>query len=415
MERQMHIDETMRRAMKDRLPELIISEDLFRDGRERARFSTERGGMFRCPICGAKVALYRPRSDAHNPWNMNGFGRCPHFGRGGQYHGDTVGLYAAIHGIDEGEAFVRLARQSRSSRPSAVEVEARRKAVEVAGERDEARSMENAAYCLSTAAWGSEMGIGGRRLLASRGIHIEALPPQVGESVGYVDGDGFRSRSDGRYKLSGIVFRLGGGHDIGVQVRCSRGGRFVPKGSKAMRFMSYGQARPFNAPVLSSSPVVFIAEGPFDALSMVQCGADAVAAMGAGNHGYIEECVFRNPERPVVFVAYDDDEAGVNGSRSLCASLSAIPGLQVFRYPASGSSHDFNDLLCADRAQAQSRIALAKGLATCLREGILDRSVVEEMMARVAEHDARGDGDGFVDRALARLRRFYRDAERRTS
>ena len=407
----MHIDEFARQNMKDKLPELIISEDLFKDDRERAKFSATKGGMFRCPICGAKLALYRPKSGRYNPWNINGFGRCPHFGRDGQYHGDTVGLYAAIHGVDEGDAFIQLAQDMGQlpKRPGRWMRE-RQKGIAVESEKSEARNHDNAAHCLLAASWGDSMAPAGKALMEKRGIALERLPEGVRTRIGYVDDDRFTNQQGGHYKLSGIAFSLGAGGDLSVQIRCARGGRFITKEDRFSRFISFGEARPFNAEALLTSGILFITEGPFDALSMIQCGADAVASIGAGNHGYIQEAIFRNPNRPVVFIAYDDDEAGQTGAGSLQNSLEMIPGVSVFRFPASGMAHDFNDMLIQDRNQAKERIALARGLALCLKEGMLDDVIIREEICSIRKHDAAGDGAEFVSKSLKKLRIFYRGA-----
>ena len=407
---QMHIDEYTRQAINDRLPELIESEGLFRSDKERARFSLTSGGKFRCPICGAKLALYKPRSNhSNNPWNINGFGKCPHFGRGGQYHGSTSGLYAAIHGISENEAFMQLVRdEGIVPEYEGRRVRERKKADAIESEMSEARRRDNAAHCLISASWGDAMDDVGRGLMESRGIAMSRLPQDVRSLVGYVDDDSFLSQQGGRYHLSGIVFSLGGEQDLSVQIRCTRGRRFISKDDSFTRFMSFGEARPFNASVLSSSEAIFITEGPFDALSMIQCGADAVASIGAGNHGYIQECIFRNPNHPVVYIAYDDDDAGANGAESLKSALEMIPGLSVFRYPAAGTSHDFNDLLMADAGHASERIALGKGLAICLKRGSIDSGTVEKELEMIRTHDEAGDGTDFVHRSLMRLRDLYR-------
>ena len=45
--------------------------------------------------------------------------------------------------------------------------------------------------------------------------------------------------------------------------------------------------------------------------------------------------------RQTVFVSYDGDAAGENGGAALIKALSQIPGLKVFRYPASSGGKDF--------------------------------------------------------------------------
>ena len=409
----MHIDDFARQNIKDRLPELIMAEDLFKDDRERARFSASKGGMFRCPVCGAKLALYRPKANRYNPWNINGFGRCPHFGRDGQYHGDTVGLYAAIHGIDEGEAFLRLAEDiGEVPKRSERWMREREKEEAIESEMSEARKLDNAAHCHIASTWGDSMAYTGRRLLEKRGIRMECLPPDVKARVGYVDDDGFISQSGGRYKVSGIVFSLGSGDDLSVQIRKSRGGRYVSKDDGGPRFISFGNARPFNADALQTADVLFITEGPFDALSMIECGASAVASIGAGNHGYILERLYRSGirDRQTVFVSYDGDAAGENGGTALIKALSQIPGLKVFRYPASSGGKDFNDLLLTGRTVAEERIAFAKGLAFSCGKGLITPDAVESAIRMLEKHDGQGTGEEYCRKALQRLRGLWRKA-----
>ena len=399
----MNIDESTRQDIKDRLPELIAEEGLFKDAREEARFSLQKGGAFRCPVCGSKLVLYRSRTSG-NPWGINGFGRCSHFGRGGEYHGDTIGLYAAIHGLTESEAFIQLVKDHSASGPKDSRwLAERRKSEEVEAERSLARTEDNAAYAMMSASWGMDMPYEGKSLLAKRGIMLSSLPSDVIDSVGYIDADGFTNQNGGHYRLEGIVFRLGE-ENLSVQIRRTRGGMFIPKEERGPRFISFGEARCFLPCSLDSEDAAFITEGPFDALSIEACGGRAAASIGAGNHGYIEEKLFRSVSRPVTFICFDDDEAGSSGAKSLLSDLRKIPGLTVLRYPIAGTYHDFNDMLRDSPAEAQERVSLARGLAISIKKGIIDEKDAEKLIGGMSRHDASGDGADFCRKALARLR-----------
>lgn len=404
----MNIDECARQDMKDRLPELIAEEGLFKDAREEFRFSIQKGGAFRCPVCGCKLVLYRNRSSSDNPWGINGFGRCSHFGRGGQYHGDTVGLYAAIHGISEGEAFIQLVKGRSASEPHDSRwLAERRRNEEVEAEKSTARTEDNAAYAMSHASWGDSMPPIGKRLLKQRGIELDDIPSAIRESVGYISASGFTNMEGRRYHIEGIVFRLGDG-ELSVQIRRTKKDAFVGKGEKGPRFISYGEARCFLPCSIDCDTALFITEGPFDALSIEACGGDAVATIGAGNHGYLEERMFRSGSRPLVFVCFDDDEAGNSGSGKLVSELEKIQGLTVMRYPVAGCCHDFNDMLRVSPAKARERVSLAKGLALSFQRGLLEKSRISKLVEAIRRHDGLGDGDEFVSRALSRLRRLWR-------
>ena len=280
-------------------------------------YSTLKGGLFRCPICGGKGKVFRKSGDY--PYSITMY-QCSHFMRGSEYPGDSFGIYAATHGMSTDEAFRALMKSEGGYAPPSPdsakrlkEQEEKRRQEELAWAQKKADSIaQNRQTLEAHTSWGSAIQGTGKTLLEARGIHVDQLPPAYADLVGYLPSTSFVSMyQDSHYPVEGVVFRLGDG---AYQVRKTHGSTYVSKDEKTSRFITLGDAWPFGleAEDRDSSDPLFITEGPFDALSLVAAGARRVVSLqGCANLSHITETLRTVPRRGRgVILAFDSDEAG---------------------------------------------------------------------------------------------------------
>ena len=109
----------------------------------------------------------------------------------------------------------------------------------------------------------------------------------------------------------------------------------------------------FNGSVLRSeeATVIFLAEGPFDALAIIEAGADAIAINGAGNAKKFIEHLEKHPTAASVafVICQDNDNAGKAATDTLQAGLTKqnIPCIVA---DICGGAKDPNAALVTDRA-----------------------------------------------------------------
>jgi replicative DNA helicase len=116
---------------------------------------------------------------------------------------------------------------------------------------------------------------------------------------------------------------------------------------------------------------VFIVEGPFDAMSVDQCGGVAVALVTTGITSSFERALSKIPreKRPLFILALDNDEEkadgkkpGQDGQERLKAYLDSVQAKYI-EYPISSPYKDANELLQANESQLKANIE--KALRKC--------------------------------------------------
>lgn len=334
-------------------------------------FSTAKGGLFRCPVCGGKSKLYR-QSNPDHPYNIKAF-QCDHLSPGSEYPGDSFGIYAATHGMTTAEAFRELmeteggyAPPSPDSAKKLKEQEEKRRQEALRWEQMKAKSLsQNLDALESKTSWGTDMEEAGKTLLETRGLHPEDLPASYARLVGYLPKTTFTSQyQDSHYPMEGIVFKLG---TEAYQIRKTHGSTYVRKEEKTARFMTLGDAHPFGleAEDRDSSDPLFITEGPFDALSLVAAGAKRVVSLqGCANLSHITENLRTVPRRGRgVILAFDSDEAGREHMDILYDALKDSPVVPikapVFSDEKAGIS-DASDWLQKDPAGLRTLVKIMR-------------------------------------------------------
>ena len=103
---------------------------------------------------------------------------------------------------------------------------------------------------------------------------------------------------------------------------------------------------------------VVITEGEIDCLTLIQFGINSVGSPGAGlfSKNWIEH--FSNI--PKIYVAYDNDGAGIEGARKLSEKIFSTREIYNILVPREGGAKDINDLLVKLRYGRDDFIKLIK-------------------------------------------------------
>lgn len=102
---------------------------------------------------------------------------------------------------------------------------------------------------------------------------------------------------------------------------------------------------------------VFVVEGIFDALSILQCGGNVLALNSANNAGALIKRLQENPPKCTLVIYTDNDDAGRKAAEQIRAACLA---LGVKYKSMKGQNHDASDDLQADPAAFAERIRKTK-------------------------------------------------------
>lgn len=148
---------------------------------------------------------------------------------------------------------------------------------------------------------------------------------------------------------------------------------------------SVGEMRLWNADVVTQSQVIFVTEGIFDALSLIECGVQAVALCGAANDRRLAAHLMsmEDDQKPALIAAGDGDDAG----QRLNARLQAVAkeqGLAFAVLAIPEGCKDANEWLLADR----------NGLAAACKE--LEGDVLSQTAAQKTQMSTESTESGQI-------------------
>lgn len=139
----------------------------------------------------------------------------------------------------------------------------------------------------------------------------------------------------------------------------------IPERAKPYAKQNAGKVSIFNEQVLYSPDVraVFVVEGAFDALSVIEAGSAAVALNSTANKGKLLELVKKKKPSAPLLLALDNDGPGKRAAQELADELKRanIPFMPV---NISGTYKDPNEALTADRGAFFARVRNAESGAT---------------------------------------------------
>ena len=162
-----------------------------------------------------------------------------------------------------------------------------------------------------------------------------------------------------------------------------------PKGKLKKIFMT-GKALPlFNKDVINDNDIIFVTEGQFDCLSILQIGFPSIGTNSvSGSNQLIKYLVDNEIKDKVFIVAYDADAAGDKGAEKLISLLEG-EGFKAIRYrPSVGK--DVNEMLVKCKDQLLEDLVNIYGEA----EGLLEPLVCVETESSIDGHKIMVDISG---------------------
>lgn len=284
-----------------------------------------------CPLCG---------HGAHGDgltFNKAGSGlKC--FGCG--FSGDVIDLYQRANGADHNEALSKLAGIL------GITID-RQGALDNADPARQEPANYTGYYAECLARIGDSAAAA---YLAGRGISLETARAF---SIGFDPKADPASAPGGvgeiRHPAPRIIIPTCAGHYVARAIDPA-----IPKGyAKLNPNRELGASGPgiFNSAALEKGGAVFITEGAFDALSIIEAGKQAIALNSANNaEALIKTLEARPPKNTCFILAKDNDTAGSRAAEILTAGLERLK-LPFISADISGGEKDPNDAFVADRAR----------------------------------------------------------------
>ncbi len=342
------------------------------------------GGMFVCPICGS--GTHKNKSGALSIRKEDNRVTCFAGGCFGEKGEDTLGALRKLWDCSEKEAFEKCGYPMTTSNAgktgTAAGVTGGKSAI--TGSNEPQPQTVNLAGEIEH--YAAELkGSPGEQYLVNRGFTLETM--QL-----------FKLGYNARQQCVTIPYNQQGSYygsrSLLPEDRIPEGkGKFdkLPE-SRA------GKEPLFNGDALYSSDVVFITEGAFDAISIIQEGGAAVALNGTGHKKLIAQ-LEKKPTSAALVLCLDNDEAGRTTTARIEAALEKIGAFYINGTAAiMGMIQDpADDLFCKDPNEVlQKRGADALRRAVEVETGEARR--LHNMTAQEAERERRQrTGAGMIE------------------
>lgn len=121
-----------------------------------------------------------------------------------------------------------------------------------------------------------------------------------------------------------------------------------PEAAKVNRLRKKGTVHLFKEPALWSGKPVFVVEGEFDALSVMEAGAESVGLGSLNNTDKFLKAIKEKAPSNTLIISLDNDEQGQEATKKLANELQAL-GIPFIVSNISGTYKDPNESLQADR------------------------------------------------------------------
>lgn len=143
-------------------------------------------------------------------------------------------------------------------------------------------------------------------------------------------------------------------HYVGRSIDPNTPSNFVKMNNKG------GKPGIFNAKALydSENEAVFVVEGTFDALSIIEVGAAAIALNSTSNAGKLIEMLTKQRTAATLILCLDNDEGGEKCSKVISEGLQRL-NISFVKANISGSHKDPNEALTANRKEFERQVTAA--------------------------------------------------------
>lgn len=151
-----------------------------------------------------------------------------------------------------------------------------------------------------------------------------------------------------------------------------------PKGAKTELFNAQAIYNADGRPV-------FIVEGAFDALSIIEAGGQAVALNSTSNYNKVLEMVTKKATKNTLILCLDNDEAGAKATAELETGLKEL-NISYITADICGGYKDPNEALTADKSAFTGAIKAAESAATPQPAGLLTLERAISILEAVDDH-----------------------------
>lgn len=315
-------------------------------------------GQYICPICGSGTGAHKTGAlHIYKDKRRAVCFSCPEgegLGKPGQ---DTLGALRVIWGCSEAEVFARVGiqidRQESSVRSMPMRSE-QNQAVTAQPIRPAQDFSEYYARCRERLREPAAISY-----LQARGISLETAEAY---NIGY---DAEADAACSGHKSRRIILPTSPAHYVARAIDSSVQPAYQKMNNKG------GKPSIFNlGAIYAGADAVFVVEGHFDALSILEIGAQAIALCSANNTELLVKALERKRTESTLILCLDDDAAGKKASERLETDLKRLNISYVIGDVTNGHK-DCNEALCADRtafteAVNAERLQIAKPDAVSL-------------------------------------------------
>ena len=220
--------------------------------------------------------------------------------------------------------------------------------------------------------------------LSGRGISLEtALAHFVGFDPAADPAGAPAAKADARkpHPVPRIIIPTAAAHYVGRSIDPETPGSFKKLNNKG------GKPGIFNRRALWEADTVFVVEGAFDALSLLEVGAVAVALNSTSNTGLLLEELQSKPTKATLLLAFDNDADPKVKQRTMKAQAELQDGLNRLNIcnaivDISGEYKDANEYLTGNRpafVEAVQRAQAAQGVRPDNTADYIDRIMTGEI------------------------------------
>lgn len=321
-----------------------------------------KGRFYCCPFCGSGTGNNNKYTGALEVFTDTNKYKCHACGE----HGDVIDLYKVINNVSFNEALYQMADELGITiehyKPTAQEdfESAEKKEGQTRPQQDEQTQGNNKSLSEAKIAQGGSEGSKMQladytpyyrecrerlkderalNYLKSRGISTETAEAY------YIGFDPAADPAQSNHPRERLIIPVTKYHFIG---RATDGGndRFAKMNSKG------APVGIFNMGALYAQDVreVFITEGVFDALSIIECGFDAISLNSTSNYKLLLKRLEVQRTNATLIVCLDNDEPGENAARDLMQGLNTL-GISCIKGNICGGYKDPSEALNANKEE----------------------------------------------------------------
>ena len=180
--------------------------------------------------------------------------------------------------------------------------------------------------------------------------------------------------------------------------------RVIDPNAKQRFMKNPGGSRIFNYQALSVNQDVYVTEAEIDALSLIECGAEAIGLGGTGNINMLIEELKAIKFKGRLILMLDNDEPGKKATKELVKMLDELELNYLIATSLLGDYKDPNEMLLSDRALLSSMLTdVDNSVQEKQRSDYIENNSVSSFMADFMEGISDVSNTEFIPTGFADL------------